>query len=62
VTDRIGKLLLRLGGTQEPWLALTVMLAGAVLSLFMNNIAAASVLLPAVSGQRARQTSAPRGC
>ena len=59
VTDRIGKLLLRLGGTQEPWLALTVMLAGAVLSLFMNNIAAASVLLPAVSGAARKANVSP---
>jgi len=50
VTERVGNLLLRLGGTQERQLVVIVMLAGAFLSLFMNNIAAASVLLPAVSG------------
>jgi di/tricarboxylate transporter len=50
VTDQVGRLLLRIGGAKEHWLAVTVTLAGAFLSLFMNNIAAASVLLPAVSG------------
>ena len=50
VTEQVGNLLLRLGGTEERRLVVIVMLAGAFLSLFMNNIAAASVLLPAVSG------------
>lgn len=50
VTDQVGKLLLRLGGSTEKRMAFVVMLSGALLSLFMNNIAAASVLLPAVSG------------
>lgn len=43
-------MLLRVAGTSESKLVTIVMLAGAFLSLFMNNIAAASVLLPAVSG------------
>ena len=50
VTEQIGNLMLRLAGQQEGRLILVVMLAGALLSLFMNNIAAASVLLPAVFG------------
>jgi di/tricarboxylate transporter len=50
VTDQVGKLLVRVAGRNEGWLASGVMLAGAFLSLFMNNIAAAAVLLPAVSG------------
>lgn len=50
VTEQVGTLLLRVAGTRESWLVVVVMLAGAFLSLFMNNIAAASVLLPAVSG------------
>lgn len=50
MTDRIGSLLLRVAGTRESRLVVIVMLAGACLSLFMNNIAAAAVLLPAVSG------------
>ncbi len=56
ISDKIGELLIRLAGTQERSLVLGIMAAGALLSLFMNNIAAASVLLPAVSGaaQRAK--------
>jgi di/tricarboxylate transporter len=50
VTDRVGTLLARAAGRSEGRLTITVMLAGAFLSLFMNNIAAAAVLLPAVSG------------
>jgi di/tricarboxylate transporter len=50
VTEQVGQLLLRIAGTRESWLVVVVMLAGAFLSLFMNNIAAASVLLPAVAG------------
>lgn len=50
VTEQVGNLLLKVAGTRESWLVVIVMLAGAFLSLFMNNIAAASVLLPAVAG------------
>jgi di/tricarboxylate transporter len=50
VTDQVGNVLLKVGGQSETRLVITVMLAGAFLSLFMNNIAAAAVLLPAVSG------------
>jgi len=50
VTDQVGNVLLKVGGQSEVRLIVTVMLAGAFLSLFMNNIAAAAVLLPAVSG------------
>ncbi len=50
VTRWMGLRLLQLGGTR-PWrLTLTVMLAGAVLSYFMNTIAAGAVLLPAIIG------------
>jgi di/tricarboxylate transporter len=49
VTDKAGELLLRLAGKSERSLAVVILLAGAGLSLFMNNIAAASILLPAVS-------------
>lgn len=59
MTDQIGRLLLRLGGVKEPTLALTVMLAGAALSLVMNNTAAASVLLPAVSGAAKKAKVSP---
>lgn len=50
VTDQVGNLLLKFGGQSEVRLVILVMAAGAFLSLFMNNIAAAAVLLPAVSG------------
>ena len=43
-------MLLRVGGTRERSLVATVMAAGAALSLVMNNIAAAAVLLPTISG------------
>jgi len=49
VTEQVSNLLLRVRGAKESWLIVIVMLAGAFLSLFMNNIAAASVLLPAAS-------------
>lgn len=50
VTSTIGKRLLLMAGRQEARLVAIIMLVGAMLSLFMNNIAAAAVLLPAVSG------------
>jgi di/tricarboxylate transporter len=51
VTEQVGNILLKVGGKKsETRLIVVVMLAGAFLSLFMNNIAAAAVLLPAVSG------------
>lgn len=51
VTGRAGDLLQRaVSGVSEQRLVLILMLAGAGLSLVMNNIAAAAVLLPAVSG------------
>src|SRR5436309_8931597 len=50
VTDQVGNVLLKVGGQGEARLVMIVMVAGAFLSLFMNNIAAAAVLLPAVSG------------
>ncbi len=54
VAQQVGRLLLRLGGHSEARLIVAVMLAGAFLSLFMNNIAAAAVLLPAVTGAARR--------
>lgn len=50
VTEQVGRMLQKAGGQSEVRLVLTVMIAGAFLSLFMNNIAAAAVLLPAASG------------
>ncbi len=50
VTEQVGNILIKVGGKSELHLIVAVMIAGAFLSLFMNNIAAAAVLLPAVSG------------
>ena len=58
VADQVGRLLLRWGGRKEGRLVALVMAAGAGLSLFMNNIASAAVLLPAVSGA-ARRAKVP---
>ncbi len=54
LADQVGVLLIRVAGRKEGRLVVATMLAGAFLSLFMNNIAAASVLLPAVSGAARR--------
>lgn len=59
VTDQTGRLLLRIAGRGETRLVVTVMLAGAFLSLFMNNIAAAAILLPAASGAARRARVSP---
>jgi di/tricarboxylate transporter len=50
VTEKVGTALIRYGGNSEKTLLASVMAAGAFLSLFMNNVAATAVLLPAVSG------------
>ncbi|MGQ9466652.1 MAG: SLC13 family permease [Anaerolineae bacterium] len=55
VTDRMGDVLLRLAGRKEPHLVVGAMLTGALLSLFMNNIAAAAILLP-ITSAAARKT------
>ena len=54
VADYVGGLLLTVAGASEQRMVVAVMLGGACLSLFMNNIAAASVLLPAVAGAAGR--------
>ncbi|MBE2232511.1 MAG: SLC13 family permease [Anaerolinea sp.] len=54
VTGQAGALLLRLAGSDERRLLVTVMAIGMLLSLVMNNIAAAAILLPAVSGLASR--------
>src|SRR5512136_1894757 len=59
MTEQAGSLLLRVGSTDERRLVVIVMLAGATLSLFMNNIAAAAVLLPAVAGAARRARVSP---
>lgn len=55
VTDQAGRLLGRLANNGERRLVAAVMASGAALSLVMNNIAAAAILLPAVSGLARRE-------
>lgn len=50
VTELAGQALFKVSGSKESVLAMAVMVLGAFLSFFMNNIAAATVLLPAVAG------------
>lgn len=54
ITDKVGSFLLKVAGESELRLTVTAMATGAFLTLFMNNIAAAAVLLPAVSGAAKR--------
>jgi len=49
VADRMGDLVVRLAGKSEARLIATLMGTAAFMSLFMNNIAVASTLLPATS-------------
>src|SRR5512142_1394177 len=50
MTERIGQYIIHLFGKGERRLVFGVMAAAAILSLFMNNIAAASLLFPSLSG------------
>lgn len=59
VADRLGDLLLRVAGKRESRLVVLSMLAGAFLSLFMNNIAAAAILLPVVSAAARKAEANP---
>lgn len=59
ITERAGLLLERITGTSEAGLVVVIMVAGAALSLLMNNIAAAAILLPAVSGLAWRRGLTP---
>ncbi len=54
VTERVGGFLVRAGGDDEGRLTVVIMAVGAFLTLFMNNIAAAAVLMPAISGASRR--------
>ena len=62
VTEQAGNILLKVGGKSESRLIIVVMIAGAFLSLFMNNIAAAAVLLPAVSSAAKKLKLVFRAC
>lgn len=59
VTQSLGMALLRIGGATEGGMMLALMLGGALLSLFMNNIAAGAVLLPAAVGIARQQKISP---
>lgn len=59
VSEQAGRLLLRWGGRHEGRLVALVMLSGAGLSLFMNNIAAAAVLFPAAAAASRRAGISP---
>ena len=50
MTERMGLFIIKLFGAGERRLIFGVMAAAATLSLFMNNIAAASLLFPSISG------------
>lgn len=57
--ERAGALMLRLSGTGEVRVIAAWMLTGAFVSLFMNNIAAGAVLLPAAAAAARRAGLAP---
>jgi len=59
VTERMGSFIIKLFGKGERRLIFGVMSAAAILSLFMNNIAAASLLFPALSGMARRSKVSP---
>src|SRR5512139_1414410 len=59
MTERIGLFIIKLFGAGERRLIFGVMMASAVLSLFMNNIAAASLLFPSLSGMARRMKISP---
>ncbi|MCC6498897.1 MAG: SLC13 family permease [Anaerolineales bacterium] len=59
MTERMGLFIIKLFGAGERRLILGVMTASAALSLFMNNIAAASLLFPALSGVARRMKISP---
>jgi di/tricarboxylate transporter len=57
--NALGKLIYKIGGKNETLSVLFVTLSSAVLSLFMNNIAAVGVLLPAVMSLSRRSRISP---
>ncbi len=58
IADIIGRQVMRLGGKREVPMILVIMVTGAVLSAFMNNIGVAALMLPVVVGV-ARRTRIP---
>src|SRR6185436_8762941 len=59
LTERLGYFIIKLFGRGERRLIFGLMTASAILSLFMNNIAAASLLFPALSGVARRSSVSP---
>ncbi len=59
MTERIGAFIIKLFGKGERRLIFGIMTAAGTLSLFMNNIAAASLLFPALSGVARRSNVSP---
>ncbi len=58
IADIIGRQVMRIGGRQEFTLIIVIMITGAVLSAFMNNIGVAALMLPVVI-EVARRTRIP---
>jgi di/tricarboxylate transporter len=58
ISYKLGQFMKKLAGNREDRLIVVISLSGAILSLFMNNIAAMSVLLPATMSL-SRQTKVP---
>ena len=58
IADIIGRQVMRLGGTREFTMIVVIMVTGAVLSAFMNNIGVAALMLPVVVDV-ARRTRIP---
>jgi di/tricarboxylate transporter len=58
IADIIGRQVMRIGGRREIAMIIVIMITGAVLSAFMNNIGVAALMLPVVVGV-ARRTRIP---
>jgi di/tricarboxylate transporter len=58
IADIIGRQVMRIGGSREFTLIFVIMITGAVLSAFMNNIGVAALMLPVVVDV-ARRTGVP---
>jgi di/tricarboxylate transporter len=50
IADIIGRQVMRIGGKREAPMIIVIMITGAVLSAFMNNIGVAALMLPVVVG------------
>jgi di/tricarboxylate transporter len=59
ITEHMGSFIVRLFGKGERRMIFGIMVAAATFSLFMNNIAAASLLFPALSGVARRSRISP---